>query len=319
MSERDLELLVAGLEPAASGVLRLTLASPDGAELPGWEPGAHVDLHFTSGGKDYVRQYSLCGRPGDRARWQVAVLHAADGRGGSAHIHAALAEGDRIRVAGPRNNFPLEPAGRYLFIAGGIGITPILPMIAQASASGADWRLFYCGRSARTMAFRDEVAAHGAGRVTLHESDVRGTADLAALIAATDPGTAIYCCGPEAMLRSVEEICARLARADLHMERFSAGGSAAGGANTAFEVEFARSGVVVTVPEDRSILEIAEDEGIDVESSCQEGVCGSCEVKVIAGTPDHRCSVLGAKERAAGKSMMICVSRACSGRLVLDA
>ncbi|PDT50877.1 MULTISPECIES: PDR/VanB family oxidoreductase [Sinorhizobium] len=318
MSERDFELVVTCVEQVAKEVLRLSFARKDGADLPAWEAGAHIDLHFVSKGVEYVRQYSLCGRTSDRRTWQVAVLLVTNGRGGSAHIHDALAVGDTIRVTGPRNNFALAKANRYLFIAGGIGITPILPMIAEASATGADWRLVYCGRSSETMAFKNDVARYGPERVVLHASDKHGKADLDRLIAETDPETAIYCCGPESMLQAIDHSCAAHQR-NAHMERFSASGSIVEGVTTAFEVEFARSGIVLTVPEDRSILEMAEDAGVDIDSSCQEGVCGSCETRVLSGTPDHRCSVLSAKERAEGKTMMVCVSRSCSARLVLDA
>ncbi|AUX78348.1 PDR/VanB family oxidoreductase [Sinorhizobium fredii] len=318
MSERDFELVVTCVEQVAKEVLRLSFARKDGAELPAWEAGAHVDLRFEAKGVEYVRQYSLCGRPGDRRTWQVAVLLVANGRGGSAHIHEALTVGDTVRVAGPRNNFALAKAKRYLFIAGGIGITPILAMLEEATASGADWRLVYCGRSSETMAFKDDVVRYGPERVVFHESGKQGKADLDKLVAETDPETAIYCCGPESMLQAIDHSCAAHQR-NAHMERFSASGSIVEGESTAFEVEFSRSGIVLTVPEDRSILEMAEDAGIDIDSSCQEGVCGSCETRVISGTPDHRCSVLGAKERAAGKTMMVCVSRSCSARLVLDA
>ncbi|MBR0724194.1 PDR/VanB family oxidoreductase [Bradyrhizobium manausense] len=319
MPERDFELVITRIDLVAKGILRLTLAQRDGAQLPAWDPGAHVDLHFVSQGVEYVRQYSLCGRPTDRHHWQVAVLLVADGRGGSAHIHQAFAQGDTVRVTGPRNNFPLVPAQQYLFIAGGIGITPILPMIAHVSASGADWRLLYCGRSVESMAFIDDVNALGADRVVLQARDARGRADLAALIAQTDRTTEIYCCGPESMLRAVDESCASSSHDRVHVERFSPSEGVSGATNSAFEVEFARSGVVVTVPADRSILEMAEEFGVDIDSSCQDGVCGTCETKVISGTPDHRDSVLGAKERAAGQTMMVCVSRSCSARLVLDA
>jgi ferredoxin-NADP reductase len=319
MSERDLELVVTRIDSLAKGILRLTLAQRDGAALPAWDPGAHVDLHFVSQGLEYVRQYSLCSRPIDRHHWQVAVLLVAHGRGGSVHIHQGFEEGDIVRVTPPRNNFPLVPAARYLFIAGGIGITPILPMITQVSASGGDWRLVYCGRSTDSMAFIDDLSALGADKVVLQASDAHGRADLATLITQTDPATEIYCCGPDSMLRTIDESCASSSHDKLHVERFAPREDEDVGANTAFEVEFARSGVVVTVPADRSILEMAEEFGVDIDSSCQDGVCGTCETKVILGTPDHRCSVLSAKERAAGQTMMVCVSRSCSARLVLDA
>lgn len=319
MPERDLELVVTGTELVAKGVLRVTLASQDGVDLPVWRPGAHIDLHFASRGVEYVRQYSLCGRTTDRRHWQVAVLLVPDGRGGSVHIHDAFAEGDTVRVTGPRNNFPLVSARRYLFIAGGIGITPMLPMIAEVAASGGDWRLAYCGRSIDSMAFVDDVVSLGADRVLLQPSDTLGRADLGALIAQADPETVIYCCGPESMLRTVDESCAFWSPGRVHVERFSRREDGEQSAVTVFEVEFARSGVAVTVPLERSILDMAEEFGVDIDSSCQDGVCGTCETKVISGTPDHRDEVLSQKERAAGQTMMVCVSRSCSARLVLDA
>ncbi|MFC9557714.1 PDR/VanB family oxidoreductase [Rhodococcus sp. NPDC056960] len=318
MSDNDHNLVIGRIDLLAKGVRRLTLTHPDGAELPAWTPGSHIDLHFSFGGMDFTRQYSLCGHTDDSRHWQVAVLHVPDGRGGSAYIHDNLCEGGTLRVAGPRNNFPLAPASNYLFVAGGIGITPMLPMIAEAEAKGADWRLIYCGRSADTMAFLDDVSGFGADRVVIQPSDTHGRVDLADLIAHADPATHIYCCGPESMLDAIEGGCADWPSTQVHMERFSKREDDLHQSSNPFEVEFARSGIAATVPADRSILEIAEEAGIDVESSCQEGVCGSCETAVLAGTPDHRDEVLTDDERAACKTMMICVSRACSGRLVLD-
>ncbi|MFG2276872.1 PDR/VanB family oxidoreductase [Streptomyces chartreusis] len=319
MPASDLELTVTATELVAKEVLRLTLAPPDGSYLPAWEPGAHIDLHFIGRGVDYIRQYSLCGPTGDRHQWQIAVLLVSEGRGGSAHIHETFEKGQTVRVTGPRNNFPLVTAPSYLFIAGGIGITPLLPMMAQVASSGSPWQLMYCGRTIDSMAFTDDVVALGADRVHLHESDTDGLADLAALISRTASDTAIYCCGPEPMLNAVEEICAAAATDRLHTERFARRETLDESADTTFEVEFARSGVVVTVPTDRTVLEMAEELGVDIDSSCQEGICGTCETRVLAGTPDHRDEVLGADERAAGKTMMVCVSRSCSPRLVLDA
>jgi ferredoxin-NADP reductase len=319
MPRRDLELAVIRTELVAKGILRVTLASRDGAELPAWSPGAHIDLRFESRGVKYVRQYSLCGRPAERRQWQVAVLLVPDGRGGSAHIHETLTEGDTVCVTGSRNDFPLVPAQHYLFIAGGIGITPLLPMIAEVTASGGDWRLVYCGRSADSMAFIEDVSALGAGRVLIQESSTHGRADLATLIAQAASGTVLYCCGPESMLRAVDQNCASWPRDRVHVERFSRREDAGGCTAAVFEVEFARSGVAVTVPADRSILAMAEELGVDIDSSCQDGVCGTCETKVISGTPDHRDEVLSQEERAAGQTMMVCVSRSCSARLVLDA
>lgn len=315
----EFDLFIARKETAAEGVARLTLMRPDGAELPSWEPGAHIDLHLRTGTDDLVRQYSLCGSPADRFRWQVAVLREPDGRGGSACVHDTLAEGDVVRAAGPRNNFELVDAKRYLFIAGGIGITPIIPMAATAEASGADWRLLYGGRSRRSMGFTADLVALGGDRVQLKPQDEYGPLALAAVLAEPDPDTAVYCCGPEPLLRAVETQCSSWPAGALHVERFAPTEGVLDGPRGAFGVHFARSGITITVPADRSILEVAEEAGIDIDSSCQEGTCGTCETTVLEGIPDHRDSILADDEREAHETIMVCVSRACSSRLVLDA
>ncbi|MER2535897.1 MAG: PDR/VanB family oxidoreductase [Rhizobiaceae bacterium] len=319
MAERSFDLTILQKDTVADGVVRFTLARKDGGQLLEWQPGAHIDVHFVSNGQDCVRHYSLCGSPSDRSRWQIAVLRVKEGRGGSAHIHDAFAEGDTVRVTGPRNNFPLVPASPYLFIAGGIGITPMLSMVEAASAAGRDWRLVYCGRSETSMAFAQHLVSSAGDKVLLHTSDTHGLIDLSALIAASAPDTVVYCCGPSSMIDAVRENCSAWSPDRVHFERFTGSEPVAADANSSFEVEFARSGLVLTVPPDRSILAMAEDAGVDIDSSCQEGVCGTCETRVLSGTPDHRDSVLSARERAAGKTMMVCVSRSCSARLVLDA
>ncbi|MBG0851870.1 oxidoreductase [Streptomyces spinoverrucosus] len=312
--EAELTLVVADRDHLAEGVVRLTLARPDGGELPGWQPGAHVDLHLASG---LVRQYSLCSDPGDRTRWQVAVLRARDGRGGSAEVHDRLAAGDPVRVRGPRNNFPLHPAPRHLFLAGGIGITPIRPMVRQAEQRGGDWELVYGGRSLATMAFHAELRQAYGDRVRLVPEDREGLPDLDALLGTPRPGTLVYCCGPEGLLRAVEERCASWPAGALRVERF-APKSAVHATEGEFEVELARSGRTLTVPPGTSVLDAVERAGVQVLSSCREGTCGTCETTVLAGTVDHRDSLLTPDEQAAHDTMMICVSRAACPRLVLD-
>ncbi len=252
---------------------------------------------------------------------QVAVLREQDGRGGSAHVHDVLAEGDPVHVRGPRNHFPLAPAGRYVFIAGGIGITPILPMLAAAEAAGADWHLVYGGRTRSSMAFRDRLEKLYPGKVAVLPMDEVGLLDLPTILAA--PGSdaadvAVYCCGPEALLAAVEQECARWPHGALHVERFAPKAGVTDGPRASFEVELAQSGTTLTVPADRSILDVVEESGLQVLSSCQEGTCGTCETGVLDGVPDHRDSVLTDDEQAANDTMMICVSRSCSARLVLD-
>ncbi|EQD82544.1 ferredoxin-NADP reductase [Saccharopolyspora erythraea NRRL 2338] len=313
--DHPLALVVEKKESLADCVVQLTLRGADGAELPDWTPGAHVDLVL---GDDLTRQYSLCGDPAERSVWQVAVLREEAGRGGSAHVHDTLTEGDTVHARGPRNNFQLVDASRYLFIAGGIGITPIVPMIARADAAGADWRLVYGGRTRRSMAFLDRLEQRYRDRVGIRPQDETGLLDLPTLLAEPDDETAVYCCGPEPLLDAVAEQCARWPQGCLHVERFTPKTGATEGPRQSFEIELARTGTTLTVPEDRSVLEVVEESGVPVLSSCQEGTCGTCETTVLAGVPDHRDSVLTAEEQAANDTMMICVSRSCSARLVLD-
>ena len=302
-------------ETVAEGVVLLTLRDPEGRPLPEWEPGAHVDLELQDG---LVRQYSLCGDPKDRSQLQLAVLREPASRGGSSHVHDVLAEGDEVRVRGPRNHFPLEKAKRYLFIAGGIGITPILPMLRAVDASGADWQLFYGGRTRASMAFAEALQQTYGKRVSIRPQDEYGLLDLPSLLGKPQRKTAVYCCGPEPLLAAVETACEQWPNDALHVERFAPKEDLAAGPRTTFEVELAQSGQTLKVSEDMSILEAVERAGISVMTSCEEGICGTCETSVLSGQIDHRDSVLSDEERAAGDTMMICVSRAKSDRLVLD-
>lgn len=300
-----LELVVAERRQEASGVVSLTLRHAQGLPLPSWEPGAHLDVLLGDG---LERQYSLCG--GDASSYRIAVLLEAAGRGGSARVHAELHPGVRVRARGPRNHFPLESAPGYRFVAGGIGITPILPML-RAVDHDVPWTLLYGGRTRNTMAFTGELTAHHPGeRLRL----VEGTLDLREHLKGLRPGELVYACGPSSLLEAVEA----LVPADqLRLERFAAA-TADGSGDSAFEIELARSGRVLTVPDDRSILRTLQQAGLDVLYSCAEGTCGTCETDLLDGEADHRDSVLSAQERAANESVMICVSRARSPRLVLD-
>jgi ferredoxin-NADP reductase len=318
--ETELVLTVAGRRVAADGVSVLDLGHPAAAPLPAWAPGAHVDLLLTP---TLTRQFSLCGDPADRGCWRIAVQREADGRGGSRYAHDHLAVGATVRVRGPRNHFPLVPASRYVFIAGGIGITPLVPMAAAAEAAGTPWIMAYGGRTRSSMAFGGELRARYGDRVQLRPQDEAGLLDLAELLAGPRPGTLIYCCGPESLLAAVESRCTRWPAGALHTERFAPRRSRPPGAgpppaDEAFEVELARSGLTLTVPPGRSILQVIEAAGVAVLSSCTEGTCGTCEAAVISGQPDHRDSVLTPAERAAADTMMICVSRSMTPRLTLD-
>ncbi|MEZ0054011.1 ferredoxin-NADP reductase [Mycobacterium sp. MAA66] len=315
--EVELDLEVVSRVESADGVVTLTLADPSGAELPEWTPGAHIDLVMTP---ELVRQYSLCGDTTDRLRWQVGVLLDPNSRGGSEFVHNKLYPGTAIRVRGPRNHFALAGAPRYQFIAGGIGITPMLPMIAAAEATGADWRLLYGGRTRSGMAYLDELQRHGE-RVEVCPRDEGATFrdSLQTVLSQPDSDTLVYCCGPEGLLTAVEEACRQWPEGSLHLERFSAKeAEATEGELATFDVECQRSGVTLTVPLGKTIYEVAEGAGLDVLGSCMEGVCGTCECDVLEGTPDHRDSVLNEAERTRGDTIMICVSRSKSERLVLD-
>ncbi|GAA4542265.1 PDR/VanB family oxidoreductase [Streptomyces collinus] len=310
MTVFEAELIVQRREFAAEGVLALTLRHPLGEPLPAWEPGAHVDVLL---GPGLERQYSLCGDPADRSAWRIAVLREPAGRGGSAHVHEQLGEDAKVRVRGPRNNFRLEPAPRYRFVAGGIGITPILPMLAAAEAAGAEWTLLYGGRTRGSMAFGGELGRYG-DRVTFAPEDETGLLDLPSVLDDVPEGTLVYCCGPGPLLDAVE---ARCPSGVLRVERFQPKEQETGD-DTAFEVELARSGRTLTVAPDVSVLDAVRAAGVEVLYSCTEGTCGTCETDVLDGEPDHRDSVLTDDERATGETMLICVSRCRGGRLVLD-
>jgi ferredoxin-NADP reductase len=310
----DGELVVARREAAARDVVALTLRHPTGQPLPAWAPGAHIDLLL---GEGLTRQYSLCGDPADRTAWRIAVLREPDGRGGSAHVHDRIDEGSSCRVRGPRNHFPLKTATAYRFIAGGIGITPILPMLAAAEAAGAAWTLLYGGRCRASMAFRDELAAAYGPKVTVAPQDETGLLDVGAYLATPDADTLVYACGPEPLLAAVEAGCRRWPPNALHVERFHPDPVTAPPGDS-FEVTLASSGLTLNVPPGRSILETVEAAGVPVLSSCREGTCGTCETDVIEGEPDHRDVLLTDEERACGETMMICVSRCRGTRLVLD-
>ncbi len=311
--EHEAALVVEESVPIADGVVALTLVDPDGADLPGWTPGAHIDLILND---QLTRQYSLCGPNSDTKSYRFAVLKDAQGRGGSVAVHE-LTAGATVHVRGPRNHFPMTGAARYQFIAGGIGITPILPMIAEADAAGTDWNLLYGGRSRSSMAFLDELSTHGS-RVTIVPEDEAGRLDLAAVLRAPRPDTAVYCCGPSGLLDAVEQVCQTWPAGSLHYERFAAKEQAPAARGSTFEVVLARSGMTLSVTPDRSIFDVCRDAGVSVLGSCFEGVCGTCETGVLDGEVDHRDSILNEVEREANDLMMICVSRCKSKRLTLD-
>jgi ferredoxin-NADP reductase len=268
-----------------------------------------------------TRQYSLCGDPRDSGVWRVGVLLDPDSRGGSQFVHENLVEGASVRVRGPRNHFPLVDAPRYRFIAGGIDITPILAMLEAVQRAGSDWTLLYGGRTEASMAFAEDLAERYPERVTVWPQDERGLLDLESLLKEPQDNTLVYSCGPEGLLSAVEQQCAHWPAGTLHIERFAAKaptGEQAAEALDRFDVVCQRTGVTLEVTSDKSILETLEEADIPIMASCYEGVCGTCEARVLEGTPDHRDSMLTEPEKAAGEVMLVCVSRSRTERLVLD-
>ncbi|NMR31631.1 oxidoreductase [Arthrobacter sp. SF27] len=320
MHDEFFDVEVTETDPASDSVLALRLEHPRGEALPPWEAGAHVDVMLPNG---LLRQYSLCSRPED-SFWRLGVLREPQGRGGSAWIHNELRPGTKLQVRGPRNNFSLKAAPLYLFIAGGIGITPILPMIRQADATDLDWKLIYLGRNRTSMAFLEELAVYG-DRVHIHTDDVSGLFPLEPLLDGLDASTHVYACGPGPLLNALEKLTGEWPGPNrYHSERFvsrlitdSDSDSDSTTLDTEFSVEIA-DGTEVLVPPGTSVLEALMESGIPVLNSCREGICGTCETPVISGEIDHRDTLLSEEERKAGDTMMICVSRCLGKRLVLD-
>lgn len=316
LGARELAVTVVAKESVATDAVSLELRSLDGAPLPAWSPGAHLEFALPTPQGTLIRHYSLCGDPADRQSWRIAVLREADGRGGSAYIHDAVAAGDTLRVTGLRNNFPLGEAGKYLFVAGGIGITPILPMVRAAIAAGADWRFVACTRSADRLPLADQVRALPADGVHVHLDEESGLLDLDALLGSCDDATSVYVCGPTGLIGAIESRSEGQAW-QFFAEQFVADAVDTSG-DQAFDVVISSTGATVTIPADASILHTLNEAGYDIASSCEEGTCGTCETGVLDGVPDHRDVVLSKSEKAENDCMMLCVSRANCPRLVLD-
>ena len=315
-AQKFVTVTVEEVRAEAAGIVSLVLAAREGRALPTWTPGAHVDVVLS---RDLVRQYSLSSAPGEPT-WRIAVLREPESRGGSAHLHDRVQPGDTLLVGTPRNTFPLDlTADRYVFVGGGIGITPILPMLAAAEEAGMDWQLLYLGRSAQSMAFTAELARYGE-KVRFHRDDESGVADLTdELDRLGSENARVYACGPTGLLAAVEKYAAARPGARLVLERFASGSSEGYPRedDRAFTVE-TRDGLEIEVGAQQTVLDALSAAGRRTLSSCREGVCGTCETTVLAGVPDHRDRVLSEEERAAGDTMMICVSRCRGDRLVLD-
>lgn len=306
----ELPVVVVDRQTGADSVMVLRLSACDGV-LPQWTPGANIAVRTPAGP---VRHYSLAGSPQDET-WRIAVLREDSGAGGSVSMHDDVRVGTKLTVGAPTNNFRFEPRESCTFVAGGIGITPLIPMIEAADSAGMDWRLLYVGRRRSSMAFLEELVSRYGERVAVHPVDEGGRPDLATELSARHG--AVYCCGPSAMLD--ELIAIGTARPDLavHIEHFTPL-EIDTSEDVTFEVMLARKGVVLDVPAHESILDVVDRAGANVLSSCREGTCGTCETTVLEGEIEHRDVVLTEEDREAGDVMLICVSRARCARLVLD-
>jgi ferredoxin-NADP reductase len=305
-----LELEVVGLRRESDCVLSIELADYLRRRLPPWEPGAHIDL----GLPEHVRQYSLIGDPARHDSYHVAVLRERKSTGGSQYVHDKLRPGEAVEVGGPRNHFSLVNAGRYILIAGGIGITPLLSMAAHLDEKGQDWQLHYGGRSRRSMAFLSELRRYGE-RVQIQPFEERGHLDLDRILGEPAGDVAIYCCGPSGLLEAVEQKCTAWPPGALHVERFSARILDDEDELRPFDLILDRSGLRIPVPPNVTALDALEASAVDVPNACRSGVCGSCEIRVLEGQPHHRDSLT---EPGRTDMFMPCVSRARSRELRVD-
>lgn len=315
---QKLTVTITAYAAEAKDVVSLELRDAQGRALPAFEPGAHVEVSLPNG---LTRQYSLLNDSRETDRYLLGVGRAADSRGGSAYVHEQLTLGTELQISAPRNNFRMDPeAGAYLFIAGGIGITPILSMIHWCIANDRPWRLVYAARNRQRAAFYEYISFFDGGRIKWHFDDEQGAyLQVAGIVRDLAAGEQIYCCGPQALMEAVQDAAADHPPGVTHFEWFSAPATDAPPAETgAFEIRLERSGLSFTVPPDKSILEVLEENGFSLPFSCREGTCRTCETGVCSGSPEHFDYVLSSEERAEGKSMMICVSRSAGPVLCLD-
>lgn len=318
MAEALLELRVHAIKFEADGIFSFDLRAPDGHVLPPFTAGAHIEVRIDP---EMERSYSLTNLQGERHHYVIAVSRDVASRGGSKFMCESVRAGDMLTIRAPRNTFPLiESAAESIFIGGGIGITPLLGMIRRLESLGASWSLYYAARTRQTAAFQNEFAAlecrrSGRVHITFDHEPGHAMLDLVAIVAAAPVGAHLYCCGPTGMLQAYEAAAASRPPETVHTEYFSPTQEAASGG---FTVVLARSNQTLFIPPDKSILKTLISNGYKVAHSCTEGVCGTCETRVLEGIPDHRDNVLSAREKAANKSMMICCSGAKTEKLVLD-
>lgn len=313
-SETRQQLVVVSRSFVATDVLEFEFQDASGVPLPSWSAGAHVDLKLLNG---LSRQYSLMKGQLDPNNWRIAVLIEREGRGGSLAIEQEFQIGQTVDSLGPRNHFPLQQATEFFFIAGGIGITPIICMIDEAISMGAKWNLAYLGRSLATMAYASELKSTYGNQVVLYPKEQGELFRLGHELNQISETCQVYSCGPERLMLALEsEMTGKLVD-NLHLERFHPREIVDDGVDTEFIVYCQKSDEELVIPSDESLLMAADFAGIEISGDCMEGTCGACETRVIEGEIIHRDSVLSQKARAEGETMMICVSRA-RGRIVLD-
>ncbi|AKJ66973.1 ferredoxin [Pandoraea thiooxydans] len=313
---------VVAAEAIAEGIRRLRLVPCDAAALPTWEPGSHIDLHL---GEDMIRQYSLCGSLADTSAYEVAVKLEPESRGGSKFVHSSLSEGCELTISAPRNHFRVEyGATRSVLMAGGIGITPIISMARLLYQREQRFDLLYFCRSEAHAAFRDELTAGVLGeRCRMLFGLDRGAVEATLGQALRDwvPGCHLYLCGPQPFMDTVRAVAKSLGWPEeaVHLEYFAGTATPpAAESTTSFELTLARSGRTLAIPAEKTIVDVLREEGIEIDTSCEQGVCGTCVVQVLEGQPDHQDCFLTAQEKARGDCMAVCVSRSRSKSLVVD-
>ena len=309
-----LQLRITATAWEAPNIISYELRPAEGGELPPFTAGAHIDLTLPNG---LVRSYSLLNPQTERHRYVIAVQKDRASRGGSKWVHENFRAGDIVTVNGPRNNFPLdEAAAKSILIAGGIGITPILGMVERLGMLRRDWELVYCTRKRASTAFLEALQKKPQVRFNFDEEPGGKMLDIAGLVQAAPPGTHFYCCGPLPMLDAFEQATKDLPRERVHVEYFTA--KAPPAVEGGFTIVLAKSGLTLAVAPGKTILDTLRDNGFDTPFSCTEGVCGTCETRVLEGVPDHRDLILTEAERASNKTMLICCSGSKSDKLVLD-
>jgi vanillate O-demethylase ferredoxin subunit len=314
-----IQVRVASKTDEADGICGYELVPVGGGALPGFEAGAHVDVHLPG---NLVRQYSLCNPPAETHRYQIGVLRDANSRGGSEAMHDQIDVGTVLTISEPKNHFPLVDAKRTLLLAGGIGVTPILAMAETLAAKGAAFEMHYCARSPEKAAFKQRLGeSHLRDLVHFHydTGDAAQKLDMAALLANPQPDTHLYVCGPQGFMDYVLSTAKAQGwpQAQLHVEYFSAAAVDTSG-DQPFDVKLASSGKTFTIPTGKTVIKVLEAAGVEIPYSCEEGVCGTCLTRVLEGVPDHRDMYLTEEEQAANDQFTPCCSRAKSKLLVLD-